>query len=440
MCGIIGVINASTVASSSVVNFIKQGLVASQLRGTDSTGILQVGPLPSDVYVHRMATNSTEFVEDLTSLSVLDDVDSCAINVAHVRARTQGAVSVNNAHPFTVAKEGENRLIGVHNGSLVNWKTKKDGNKFDVDSHWAMHHIAQNGIKAFEDIQGPFAMVWWEEDDRQRVRIARNDQRPLHIMFNKTGSRMIFASEARMLAWIAERSGFDHDGKVRTIPTGKLFIFDTSGPIITWETEDLPQAKYTPYSYQGSSGIPGGTVPVPQGYRVFAEQLALVMAGKPTTEDATLRYQLRASNWTGSTCDLDFSEDDYLPPFLGGGAEDTGDYRFSDMDIVPADLMPSARHTKVTDDEVEEAARVEVLGAYIIAEAETYSPGNRILYGCTSIDGREYDVVFRNIGKSAGRRLAGDASIMDGVVVGVERDGTLIMSQTTKRIRDFLYT
>lgn len=450
MCGIIGVLNANTTVNMPVANFMKQGLVASQLRGTDSTGILQVGSRPTDVYVHRMATNSSEFVDNTTALAVLSDTDTSQINVAHVRARTQGAVSVNNAHPFTVAKDSNHRLIGVHNGSLVNWKNKKDGSKFDVDSHWAMHHISQNGPKAFEDIHGPFAMVWWEEDDRNRVRMARNDQRPLHIMFNKSGTRMIFASEALMLGWIAQRSGFDHDGTVRVLPVGKLFIFDTSGSKITWTEEELPTPKYTGYTqtttHHHSSALP----PIPQGYRVFAEQLALVMEGKPVTEDATLRYASTGS-WRNSvypevmgSCGVDYNdavdldEDDNLPPFMGGQSGTSGGDAFVPDDLIPAALLPSSRHTKSTEEERKEAEDLGVLGAYLLVEADTYVPRSRMLMAVTTVSGREYDVVFRNIGKTAGRKLAGDASIMDGVVVGVEQDGTLVMSQTTKRIRDFL--
>lgn len=452
MCGIIGVLNANITTNMSVVNFMKQGLVASQLRGTDSTGIFQVGGRANDVYVHRMAANSSDFVEDTLSLAVLADVDTSLINVAHVRARTQGAVSINNAHPFTVAKDENTRLIGVHNGSLVNWKSKKDGNKFDVDSHWAMHHISQNGIEAFEDIHGPYAMVWWEEDDRQRVRMARNDQRPLHLMFNKAGNRMIFASEAMMLGWIAQRVNFDGDGKVRTLPTGKVFTFDTSGTYITWTEEATPAPKYTSYSAGGTGTYSANEPPIPEGYRIFAEQLTLVMAGKETTADATLRYA-NVGGWRspynystnasscGTTYDnyVDYDlDDDVLPPFMGGQSGTSGDDKFVPDDVVPAALLPSARHSKVTDDERDEAVAQDMLGAYLIVEADTYIPRMRALMAVATVSGREYDVVFRNIGKTAGRRLAGDASIMDGVVVGVEQDGTLVMAQTTKRIRDFL--
>lgn len=456
MCGIIGVINSSVVYSAGTRLFMKQGLVASQLRGTDSTGMLQVGLRPDEVFVHKLAINASDFVEDTKAVAMLRDVDSSPINVAHVRARTQGAVSDTNAHPFTVLTPDKKRLIGVHNGSLVNWKSKEGGNKYDVDSHWAMSHIATHGKKAFEDIQGPFAMVWWEEGSPSKVRVARNDQRPLHVMFNKSRTRMVFASEALMLGWIAQRSGFEGDGDIREVPVGKLFTFDTSGSVLSWTIEDLPAPKYTAATTTTVSTAGGyAAIPLPPGYKVFAEQLALMIEGKPTTADATLRYSSgNSQHWYGGPSyhgndfyydlsgllDAGDIEDDDLPPFMSSGAGSCGIPDLNDelSVLLPEDVLPSRRHSKVTEVEVEAARAARMLGAYLLVEADTYVPRNRQLFCSVKLQDSDHDVVFRNIGKTAGRKLAGDAAITDGVVVGLEADGTIIMAQTTKRIRDYV--
>lgn len=456
MCGIIGVINASVTANPGVVSFMKQGLVASQLRGTDSTGMLQVGMRPEEVFVHKLAINSTEYIEDTQALAMLRDVDTSLINVAHVRARTQGAVSDNNAHPFTVLTPDKQRLIGVHNGSLTNWKTQEGGSKYDVDSHWAMSHIATHGKKAFEDIHGPFAMVWWNESEPGKVNIARNSQRPLHIMFNKARTRMVFASEALMLGWIAQRCGFDGDGDVREVPVGKLFTIDTSGLSISWTVEDLPSPKTPAVTTTATAAQNGGytAIPLPNGYKVFAEQLALLIEGKPTTADATLRYGGGYSgNYTRSyggnshyyggvnwDTEVEDYEDDELPPFTGTGSGSCAVPNLNDeLDmLLPESVLPSRRHSKVTEEEVEAARTAGMLGAYLLVEADTYVPRNRQLFCNVKLQDSDHDVVFRNIGKTAGRKLAGDAAITDGVVVGLETDGTIIMAQTTKRVRDYV--
>lgn len=451
MCGIIGVLNAATIANLGTTSFLKQGLVASQLRGTDSTGMFQIGRKPEEVFVHKMAVNSSEYVEDALSLAMLRDVDTSPINVAHVRARTQGAVTDSNAHPFTVLTPENKRLIGVHNGSLTNWKGKEGGSKYEVDSHWAMAHLAAHGKKAFEDIHGPYAMVWWDESAPTKVMIARNSQRPMHIMFNKARTRMVFASEALMLGWIAGRCGFDGDGDVRVVPEGKLFTFDTSGTTITWEVEDTPSPKYstgaTTTKYQGGSTFTN--IPLPKGYRVFAEQLALMIEGKPTTEDATLRsnsyYNYGGmggnSHWyDGTDWDTEVEFDDELPPFIPGYKSPCSVAGLQDElgDLVPESILPSRRHTKVTEEETDAARTAGMLGAYLLVEADTYVPRNRQLFCNVRLMDTDHDVVFRNIGKTAGRKLAGDAAITDGVVVGLETDGTIIMAQTTKRVRDYV--
>lgn len=438
MCGIIGVINASTSVSMSVASFMRQGLVASQLRGTDSTGYLQVGKKEGEVYLYKDTVNSSTFIEAAEAMSLLRDADVSPINVAHVRARTQGEVSTKNAHPFSVAKDDEHRLIGVHNGSLTNWKNQKDANKFDVDSHWAMHHIAKNGKDAFEDIHGPFAMVWWEEDKFSKAMIARNKDRPLHLMFNKAKDRVVFASEARMLAWIAERSGFDGDGDIREVPVGKLFTFDTAGAKLSWTVEELPSPKYKAAPVKSQSSY---TIPVPTQYAILAEQLALVLEGKTPTVDATLRYggYSRAADYDYSSRyanGWDLSDmDDYAP--FSTQAETQSLIDLADF-IIPEQLLPAQRHTGVDDTEVALALAEGVLGMYLIVDVDTYIPSCKSLFGVANYGGRDYDVVFRNIGKRQGQRLAGSGGIQDAVIVGIEADGTLIVSLTTKRIRDFL--
>lgn len=450
MCGIIGVANAVTRADAQQVNLLTQGLVVSQLRGTDSTGMFQIGTAPRDVYVYKDAVTSTEFVEDHTAVTMLRDVDTCPISVAHVRARTQGDVNKANAHPFTVLNNDQERVIGVHNGSLVNWKTKKDASNYQVDSNWALHHIATNGVEAFEDIQGPFAFVWWDESTRDKLYIARNSQRPLHIIFNKEGTRMAFASEARMLAWVAERSGFVGDGKIREIPVGKLWKFDMSGSKITWESEELPAPKHAAANSTSAGGLYTGAVfpPVPSGYRVFAEQLSLLLEGKKTTASGRLTYgnysSVGYSSYYGmGSCDLtDLEEEEWeaianmdSPPFemgsTGGNERETLDSLITIR--LPGNLMPSQESCGVSDAEVDVAVALGLYGGVLDVSCDTYLPKVKNLFCVVDLGTDDLDVVLRQIGKREGQRLSGAAAELSVVIVGVEPDGTVIGSKLNRR-------
>lgn len=243
MCGIAGVLNVGFGVNTS--KFIDDALVTSMVRGVDSAGMFQVDS-KGKIYLHKEAVDALTFKYDKMTRQFVKDTEKSRATVLHVRAATQGKITLNNAHPFTVYKNGVSPLVGVHNGSLNNWSTKPDGKQFEVDSKWALHHIAQNGGAAFKDIHGPFAFVWAEDGVRDKVFMARNNDRPLHLLFTKGRRSMLFASEAGMLAWLAERNRLDVEDAILVMSPGKLYTFDTSGHQVTYTTADLQKPTYQP--------------------------------------------------------------------------------------------------------------------------------------------------------------------------------------------------
>lgn len=244
MCGIHGVLNAGN-QPSFLEKYMQEGFVVNAVRGMDSSGLFQIpkGYKDQKAYMHKLTVPGPMFIDNKATKQIIEDASKSALTVGHVRAATHGGVTVDNAHPFMVRGQNNKRIIGVHNGTLSSWKTKKDWQKFDVDSLWALTHIGANGIKAFEDIDGAFVFVWWDENTPGKVYMVRNTGRPLWFVLTKDQEQMMFGSESGMVSWLCERNNIPTEDTIYELDTMKLYTFDFSGKKITFTTEPIPAYK-----------------------------------------------------------------------------------------------------------------------------------------------------------------------------------------------------
>lgn len=206
MCGIHFAINTAP-TPNNVDDFLRDAFIANQVRGLDSSGIYQVTPI-GKIISHKEACTASEFIEGQQVRNVLGAAVRCPLTVGHVRHATAGKVTRQNAHPFIVNRDDGSQLVGVHNGTLKDWRHKDLGDKFDVDSEWALRMIARLGVEAFKYFDGAYAFVWHDTKHPDSVFMARNEQRPLHFMRSEDGKTLLGASELGMLGWLAERNGF----------------------------------------------------------------------------------------------------------------------------------------------------------------------------------------------------------------------------------------
>lgn len=243
MCGIAGVLNVGYSANTN--RFIESALITGMVRGMDSTGIMQSGK-DGKIYFHKDPVEGLYFLSDKVTRQFVEDVPKANITVIHHRAATQGKINKANSHPFVVHKPNKEPLVGVHNGSLTaGWKYKEGADKFDVDSNWALSHIAKKGVDAFKDIYGPYCFVWAEGDKAGKLFMCRNRDRPMHILFSKDRKTLLFASEMGMLTWLAERSSIECEADVLYLTPERIYEFDTTGTQITYTSAALPRATYT---------------------------------------------------------------------------------------------------------------------------------------------------------------------------------------------------
>lgn len=250
MCGISAVFNSKHAnaprRSNKYSDLFKDMLIAGAVRGTDSTGAFQITDTGA-VYWGKAAQASGVAASSDSLSGIIEDVHNCSINVGHVRAATAGKVVDNNAHPFIGHKDNDTKdyIIGVHNGTLYGWEWYDKFNSHEVDSSWAFSELAAHGVDAFADFYGAYAMVWYDTEHKDRVWMARNDERPLHIARSKDKSSIVVASEAGMLQWLCQRNSIDI-GEVYSLDDGYLFSVDVSQLALEVKLERaLPEATWT---------------------------------------------------------------------------------------------------------------------------------------------------------------------------------------------------
>lgn len=247
MCGIIATITNNVIATG-LDDFVRDGLIASQVRGLHSTGLFQ---LRSDFKSYRLskrAMPASDFINIKDAGEIISDATRYPLTVGHVRHATVGARTDVNAHPF-VAVKGKRRVIGVHNGTLQGWRNKEGGSSKAVDSDWAFHRFVEEGpIDAFEYFNGAYAFVWHDSDYPEHVFMARNDERPLHFFTAADNKTILVASELGMLGWLADRSGFPKS----QVKDSKQFFYLKPDKVYKFSLtdvgayEELDRPKYDP--------------------------------------------------------------------------------------------------------------------------------------------------------------------------------------------------
>lgn len=217
MCGIIGAVGNLSLEGRKMV---KMMLLLDQVRGFNSTGVACIDN--DDVFTLKKAVHSTDFLDMKLANGMLDDQFNKAI-IGHNRAATIGAVTNENAHPFT-----HGNITGVHNGTLRGQYLLPDYKDFDVDSDNIFHAINLDGAEnTIKKLHGAFTLVWWDAL-KDTVNLVRNSERPMCYAYSKDGRTLFYASESWMLTVSAMKCSVKL-GEVHVLPVGKLMTIDIGG-------------------------------------------------------------------------------------------------------------------------------------------------------------------------------------------------------------------
>lgn len=240
MCGIVGMAGNLQIKHERAFGDL---LIMNQLRGFDSVGICHVGWANKPTVLKSLADPATfiasrEYKEAFRGIA--------RVLLGHNRAATAGAVTTNNAHPFT-----HGPITGVHNGTLVGLHLLEDNKNFKVDSDNLYHHINKKGIDdAWKNTAGAAALVWWNEEEGT-ITFLRNKERPLYYVFNKEGNVILWASEYHMIYAACHRQGIELAGNPSVVTENVLHTVKVQdGPNrhkpITIMKRDVAPCTYKP--------------------------------------------------------------------------------------------------------------------------------------------------------------------------------------------------
>lgn len=233
MCGIAGFITSEQSLKDAPA-FIRSCLIAGAVRGVDASGIMQINST-GNLDAHKLPVCGSLFSQDPVAKQMIDDSDTAWATFVHNRHATTGKVDLAAAHPMTAYVEGDAAFSLMHNGTLKNWNQTK----YVSDTHWAADRIKTSGPAAIKAMDGAYCFVWADMvTDPNIINIIRNKDRPLHMAFLKGGKTVLFASEAGMLFWLAERAGFIIDeNTVLALEEDQLYAFDIKDPRNYTKTE-----------------------------------------------------------------------------------------------------------------------------------------------------------------------------------------------------------
>jgi predicted glutamine amidotransferase len=313
MCGISGVINASTSSVKELSAFIKDCILAGAVRGSDSVGIAAIDS-SNDAVVYKDVLSPTSFVTAAPAIDLIDGADDAFFTLIHHRAATVGKVSVAGAQPFLYEGYGPDKqmyfeVIACHNGTLNSgYKLLEGKQRFASDSDWLAwkisQHLDENGIPDFDEalrgVTGAFSIV---------VTVAgvtymlNNGSRPMHVAWDEAERVVMFASEPGMLGWLAARNGIKiKDNKIHKLAADVLYSFDyqTAANKISIASKKYTRL-YTAYNTTATTGgvtatgnpTQGGTQSTTTGtttstvYRSTIEKLYEDLTGEPASAPAT---------------------------------------------------------------------------------------------------------------------------------------------------------
>ena len=263
MCGIFGVIRRPSSLSSvgldtNYRDFMANAMVTGVVRGWDGTGGFWIDrELKSSV---RKAPNPGPifFASGPQGKELCQAATRALVVVGHHRAATKGQISWATTHPFEHGGK-KDYVIGVHNGHVYSYKYKEDEREFDVDSDWVMYRLWKQGVEAYKDFGGAFALVYYDRTTNS-VYMSSNGDRPLSIAYVKDQDAICFASERDMLKWLMRRNKLEigvgerkvvdkETGEEQTIKIqeifdvgkGQLIKFDLDKPLREREVTEFPK-------------------------------------------------------------------------------------------------------------------------------------------------------------------------------------------------------
>ena len=209
MCGLVGIAGRIETVHKQI---FRDMLTVCQIRGRDSTGVISVKQ--DNTVDHVKMVGTPEFLLDTKKYERQCEGGSVKALIGHTRAKTIGAATQRNAHPFEF-----DSVIGVHNGTLRGDYGMENRKDFEVDSEWLYWFINRYGIEnAIPEVDedGAWALTYWNKE-QNTLNMLRNKERPLWITYDKDCKVMMWASEAWFFSAASRRIDLWDGGETKKV-------------------------------------------------------------------------------------------------------------------------------------------------------------------------------------------------------------------------------
>lgn len=249
MCGIAAIFNGESTEMTKLPSLIHDLLIMTQLRGMDSTGIVNLSS-KYELNVYKKTVNANDFMEMRQARMLVEQSKASFGTIIHCRKATIGGKTQEAAHPFIVqAEDGTDSLAMVHNGTLTN-HTLRD---HVSDSHWLSDQIMQKREKALEDLRGAASLIWTNTKTFEHC-FYTNGERPLFYGFIKGKNAMIVGSEAELMYAALTRNEvtLEKDTFYKAVPY--TLYKSTHKNCTQLETEDIKKPFYQPVGRMNHGG------------------------------------------------------------------------------------------------------------------------------------------------------------------------------------------
>jgi hypothetical protein len=255
------------------------------IRGKDSVGL--ISETGGKITCAKSITNPTDFLEHRRVAPIL--AGAVRALVGHNRHATKGSVSVNNAHPF---EHGPISL--VHNGTLTH-PMPPNSHLFDTDSESIAYNLSliePSEAGAFiSTLNGAFTLVWYDARDSS-WNLIRNDERPLTLMQNTSGTVLYLSSEAGILYAAATKEKMEvvPATHIFNLPVGQLWKYTTVAGVLqrgvqNVELKKKPDPITTPHTSRTMAGTTSGkkSDAYSNGVDDFKKEMNMVPGWYPAT-------------------------------------------------------------------------------------------------------------------------------------------------------------
>lgn len=241
-CGIfmyVGPKDITKNAFEKVINTFKILGVYNDTRGGDNVGIF----INNEVHKNKSYTEVTfkKFAEKNYELFNFKDKEIVTSTIiGHSRKGSVGGKTLTDAHPFEIQTHNGDTLVGVHNGTISNWKELllkyQITEKLTNDSHAIYTIIAKTGnYDVLKEYIGAGTFVWTYKSDPQKVFIYKGsskvsnyitdplkaeEERPLFFYFDKKNKCHFFSSMQDSLSLIFP------EPEVKSLQCNKIWILE----------------------------------------------------------------------------------------------------------------------------------------------------------------------------------------------------------------------